>query len=177
MGYDVLFYNILTVNTNPNVTTAQLNNVVDTYPNLLPGGGSAVFNGLTDISTNSPSDIQNPDSSGACRRVRDGSVRGETRLHRRLRAWRGSRQSGGSDSSRPLSSTRPAIPSEARRVFPQFNARTLIPAYVGPGGNDVEATSKYHGAYLSVSKRLANGLQFGASYTRSQFKSNNDAST
>ena len=186
MGYDVLFYNILTVNTNPNVTTAQLNNVVDTYPNLLPGGGSAVFNGLTDISTNSPSDIQNPDSKFWSLSL--GREMGQFVVEL---GYTGSSSGHGINQvhANPavltpaqaalVASTRSSagIPSvQARRVFPQFNARTLIPAYVGPGGNDVEATSKYHGAYLSVSKRLANGLQFGASYTRSQFKSNNDAS-
>ena len=70
-----------------------------------------------------------------------------------------------------------AIPSvQARRVYPQYGVRTLIPAYVGPAGNDVEATSQYNGVYASVAKRLSHGVQFQLSYTRSKFESNNDAS-
>jgi|CXWL01.1.fsa_nt_gi outer membrane receptor protein involved in Fe transport len=185
MGYDVIFYNILTVNTNPNVATAVLNNVVDTYPNLLPAGGSAVFNALNS-SINSPEDLQNPDSKFWSLSL--GRELGQFVVEL---GYTGSSSGHGINQivSNPsiltpaqaalVASTRNsnAIPSlAARRVFPQYGPRTLIPGYVGPAGNDVEATSKYHGAYLSVSKRLANGLQFGASYTRSQFKSNNDAS-
>ena len=185
MGYDVIFYNILTVNTNPNVATALINNVVDTYPNLLPAGGSAVFNPLN-TSTNSPEDLQNPDSKFWSLSL--GREMGQFVVEL---GYTGSSSGHGINQTHAnpsvltpaqaalVASTRnsAAIPGvQARRVFPQYGSRTLIPAYVGPAGNDVEATSKYHGAYLSVSKRLANGLQFGASYTRSQFKSNNDAS-
>ena len=70
-----------------------------------------------------------------------------------------------------------AIPSvQARRVYPQYGVRTLIPAYTGPAGNDVEARSEYNGVYVSVNKRFSHGVQFGVSYTRSKFESNNDAS-
>ena len=46
MGYDVLFYNLLTVNGSnyPRIATASINNVLDIYPNLLQAGGSPVFN-------------------------------------------------------------------------------------------------------------------------------------
>ena len=186
MGYDVIFYNILTVVTNPNVVTPVVNNVVDTYPNLLQAGGSATFNALTDSSTNTPSDLQNPDSKFWSLSV--GREIGQFVVEL---GYTGSSSGHGinqihanpsvltADQAALVASTRNsnAIPSvQARRVFPQYGVRTLIPAYVGPAGNSVEATSKYHGVYLSVNKRLANGLQFGGSYTRSQFKSNNDAS-
>ncbi len=70
-----------------------------------------------------------------------------------------------------------AIPSvQARRVYPQYGVRTLIPAYVGPADNDVEARSEYNGVYVQLSKRFSHGLQFSTSYTRSKFESNNDAS-
>ena len=65
---------------------------------------------------------------------------------------------------------------QARRIYPQFGVRTLIPAYTGPADNDVEARSTYNGVYVSVQKRFSHGLQFQASYTRSRFESNNDAS-
>ena len=186
MGYDLIFYNILTVVTNPNVATSVLNNVVDTYPNRLPAGGTAVFNPLTDTSTNTPVELQNPDSKfwsfSAGREIGKFVVEvgytgskgghGINQLHANP-AILTPAQAALVASTR--SST--AIPGvQARRLFPQFGSRTLIPAYVGPGGNDVEARSEYHGGYVSINRRLANGLQFSASYTRSQFKSNNDAS-
>jgi hypothetical protein len=70
-----------------------------------------------------------------------------------------------------------SIPSvQARRIYPQYGVRTLIPAYTGPAGNDVEARSTYNGVYVSVQKRFSHGLQFQAAYTRSRFESNNDGS-
>ena len=37
IGYDVIFYNLLTVATNPNVNTLIQNNILDLYPNKLDG--------------------------------------------------------------------------------------------------------------------------------------------
>lgn len=186
MGYDVLFYNILTVNTNPTVQLVDLFNVVDVYPNLIPASGTpATFNPLSSY-TNSPEDIQNPDakywSFSIGREIGDFIVEV---------GYTGSRSGHGinqvhmnpgtltPEQAALVAATQNsnAIPSlQARRVNPQFGIRTSIPAYVGPVGNDVEARSTYHGVYSSVNKRLKNGLQFGLSYTRSRFESNNDAS-
>jgi len=186
MGYDVLFYNILTVNTNPTVTLVDLFNVVDVYPNLIPASGSpATFNPLSSY-TNSPEDIQNPDakywSFSIGRDLGDFVVEvGYTGSH----GGHGVNQvhmNPGTltpEQAALVAATQNsnAIPSlQARRVYPQFGIRTSIPAYVGPVGNDVEARSTYHGVYASVNKRLSHGLQFGLSYTRSRFESNNDAS-
>ncbi len=187
MGYDVLFYNLLTVNGSnfPRVSTANVNNVLDLYPNLLTGGGAPVFNALNGW-TNSDRNTVNPDSKfwsfSAGREVGQfvveagytgsSSGHGINQIHANPAVLTPAQAA-------LVASTRnsAAIPSvQARRLNPAWGVRTLIPAYTGPGGNDVEATSKYHGGYLSVNKRMANGLQFGASYTRSQFKSNNDAS-
>ncbi len=65
-------------------------------------------------------------------------------------------------------------PVQARRLFPQFGTRTLVPAYVGPGDNDVEARSKYDAVFFSAGRRLTRGLQFQTSYTFSRWTSNND---
>ena len=72
MGYDVLFYNLLTVNASnyPRVVMATLNNVVDVYPNMIQAGGAAVFNPLAGY-MNSPEDPQNPDSSSGASRRRE----------------------------------------------------------------------------------------------------------
>jgi hypothetical protein len=187
IGYDVLFYNLLTVNGSnyPRIATAVLNNVVDAYPNLLQAGGSPVFNPLNGW-VNSEADTQNPDS-----KYWSFSIGREVGDFVMELGYTGSKGGHGINQivANPailtaaqaalVASTKNAnaIPGvQARRLFPQFGARTLIPAYVGPGGNDVEARSKYNGVYLSVNKRLSHGVQFGANYTYSKFESNNDAS-
>ena len=38
-----------------------------------------------------------------------------------------------------------SIPSaQARRLYPQYGTRTLIPGYVGPADNDMEARAEYN---------------------------------
>jgi hypothetical protein len=187
MGYDFVFYNLLTVNGSnfPRINTASINNVVDAYPNLLQAGGSPVFNALN-AWTNSEADTQNPDSKFWSFSV--GREVGEFVVEL---GYTGSKGGHGinqivanpalltPEQAALVASTKNpgAIPGvQARRLFPQFGARTLIPAYVGPANNDVEARSTYNGVYASVNKRLRHGVQFGVNYTYSKFKSNNDAS-
>jgi len=187
MGYDVLFYNLLTVNGSnyPRIATASINNVVDTYPNLLQAGGSAVFS-PTNAYTNSPADTVNPDS-----KFWSFSIGREIGDFVAEIGYTGSRSGHGinqihanpsvltPEQAALVAATKNAgaIPSvQARRVYPQYGVRTLIPAYVGPADNDVEARSEYNGVYVSLSKRFSHGLQFSTSYTRSKFESNNDAS-
>ena len=72
---------------------------------------------------------------------------------------------------------RTTIPSvQNRRVNPAWGVRTQIPAYVGPGGNDVEARSEYNAIFVSANRRLSDGLMVNTSYTFSKWMSNNDAS-
>jgi hypothetical protein len=61
-------------------------------------------------------------------------------------------------------------------VNPAWGVRTVIPAYEGPGGNDVEARSEYNAVFVSANRRLSNGLMVNTSYTFSKWMSNNDAS-
>ena len=187
MGYDVLFYNLLTVNGSnyPRIVVADLFNVQDVYPNLIPAGGSAVFNPLATY-TNSPEDTVSPDSKSwslsVGREIGDfvvevgytGSQTGHgiNQIHANPAVLTAEQAALVNLTKNPNS-----IPgTQARRVYPQFGNRTLIPAYVGPAGNDVEARSEYNGVYVSLNKRLSHGLQFNASYTYSKFESNNDAS-
>jgi hypothetical protein len=187
MGYDVLFYNLLTVNGSnyPRVVTAAPTNVVDLYPNLLQTSGSAVFDPLA-VYTNSPEDTQVPDSKYWSLSI--GRELGDFTVeigYAASRGYNGINQIHANPSvltptqAALVASTKNAnaIPGvQARRVYPQFGARTLIPATVGPTGNDVEARSQYDGFYTQVQKRMSHGLLFTASYTYSKFMSNNDAS-
>jgi hypothetical protein len=189
MGYDVLFYNLLTVNGSnyPRVAVADVFSpgVQDVYPNLLPATGSAVFS-PTNTYTNSPVDTVNPDSKSWSLSV--GREIGDFVVEV---GYTGSKTGHGinqihanpavltqAQAALVVASRNPnAIPSvQARRVDPAIGNRTLIPAYEGPGGNDVEARSEYNGIYVSLNKRLSHGIQFNASYTYSKFESNNDAS-
>jgi hypothetical protein len=187
MGYDVLFYNLLTVNASnyPRVVVASLFNVQDVYPNLLPASGSPVFNPLATY-VNSAENTVNPDSKYWSFSV--GREIGEFVVEL---GYTGSKSGHGinqvyanpsiltPEQAALVAATRNAnaIPSvQARRLFPQYGARILIPAYEGPAGNDVEARSTYNGFYAQVQKRLNYGLQFGAAYTYGKFESNNDAS-
>jgi hypothetical protein len=62
-AYDVLFYNILTVNAAnfPITTSVTQNNVVDVFPTLAPATSVPVFNPAATF-VNSPPDLQNPES-------------------------------------------------------------------------------------------------------------------
>jgi hypothetical protein len=182
MAYDVIFYNLLTVNTNPNVDTLVVNNVLDLYPNRLSGSSTAIFNPANSW-TNSAENTENPES-----RFYSLTMQREMGNHLLEVGYSGSRGSKGINQIH----MNPAILTEAqaatvrgggtissvqaRRLHPQFGVRTQIPAYVGPGGNDVEARSTYDAVFVSASRRLSRGVMVNTSYTFSRWRSNNDAS-
>jgi hypothetical protein len=188
IGYDVLFYNLLTVNGSnfPRVVTLSPTPVVDVYPNKIQGSASAVFNPLA-AWTNSNENTQNPSA-----RYWSFSVQREVSDLVFEVGYVGSRSYHGinqidlnparvvtPEQAALVASTRnaTAIPGvQARRLFPQFGTRVTIPTDVGPNGADTEARSKYDGVFVSVNKRLSHGLQFNANYTYSKTESNNDAS-
>ncbi len=62
-AYDVLFFNILTVNAGnfPFTTSTEQTNVVDVFPNLAPPTTTPVFS-PTATFVNSPEDLKNPES-------------------------------------------------------------------------------------------------------------------
>ena len=187
MGYDFLFYNLLTVNASnyPRVVVPQLQNVQNVYPNLLPVTGEAVFNPLATW-VNSAEDTENPES-----RFWSADIQRELGNVVLQVGYTGSRTYKGINQihmnpgilteaqAATVIATRNlnAIPTvQARRLYPQYGGRLAIPAYVGPGSNDVEARSTYHGVFVRADKRYSHGLQFGGSYTYGRFFSNNDAS-
>ncbi len=187
IGYDVLFYNLLTVTASnyPRIATLNQQNVLDLYPNIVSGGASPVFN-ATNAWVNSAADTQNPSS-----RFYSLSVQRERGRFLFEVGYTGSRAYKGINQIEmnpalltpaqiaTVNATRNAasIPAaQARRLNPAWGSRVLIPDYVGPAGNDVEARSTYNAFYVSVIKRMSKGVQFGGSYTYSSWYSNNDAS-
>jgi len=184
IGYDVLFYNLLVVNASnyPRVVTLNVNDVADVYPNRLTGSASPVFNALAGY-TNSAEATENPES-----RFYSLSMQREVGNYLFEVGYSGSRGAKGINQIQVNPSILTAeqaatvraggtIPSlQSRRIFPQFGVRTVIPAYVGPGNNDVEARSEYDAIFVSANRRLSRGLHVTSSYTYSRWMSNNDAS-
>ena len=184
VAYDVLFYNLLAVNASnyPRVVTLDVNNVQDLYPNKLTGSASATFNPLS-AWTNSAENTENPES-----RFYSLTVQREVRNYLFEVGYSGSRGAKGINqilinpailTPEQAATVRAggSIPSaQARRLHPEFGVRTLIPAYDGPAGNDVEAKSKYNAIFVSANRRLSRGLLVHTAYTYSKWTSNNDAS-
>lgn len=187
MSYDFLFYNLLTVNASnyPRVAVAELFNVQNVYPNLLPVSASPVFNPLNQW-VNSAENTENPEGrfwSADMQRelgqlilsvgyTGSRSYKGVNQIHLNP-AVLTEAQAATVIATRNVNSI-PGV--QARRLTPTWGGRLQIPAYIGPAGNDVEARSSYHGVFVRADKRYSHGLQFGGSYTYGRFFSNNDAS-
>jgi outer membrane receptor protein involved in Fe transport len=178
-SFDVLFYNILTVNGSnyPRVVVGRLDNATDVYPTIVPVTGAAVFNPLATF-VNSPENIESPEThlwSLSWQRElarqfvwevgytgsagRNGISQGQANYAVLTDAQAATVQ-------QTLSTT--SIPTvQQRRLFPEFGSRVLIEAI---------AKSEYHAVYTSVNKRFSDGLQFGAAYTWSRLYSDGDES-
>jgi hypothetical protein len=187
IGYDVLFYNLLTVNGSnyPNVVVPQQFNVQNLYPSVTPLTGSAVFNPLAAY-TNSAQNTETPESRyySASWQRDVGDVLLEvgytgSRGHKGINQWDMNPSVLTAAQAALVASTKNAnaIPGvQARRIFPLFGDRVVIPAYTGPNGVDAEARSVYNAVYFSANKRVSHGLHVAGSYTYSSLHSNNDAS-
>lgn len=176
VSYDVLFYNILTVNASnyPRVVVGQQNNILDQYPRLLPVTGRPVFNPLATY-VNTPEDAQNPRSeyySFNFQRqfFRDfvlevgytgsRSFNGINQIHTNF-ATLTPAQIADAQAGRPV----PGV--QARRLNPNWGARILIAT---------SARASYNAGYIDLRKRFSYGLQFGLAYTFSKLLSDNDES-
>jgi len=182
-AYDVVFWNLLIfpAANYPRVVNADVNNVLDVYPNLLPVTAAAVFSPFNSYLNATP-DLENPES-----RFYSLSFQrelGETYLaevgYSGSRGYKGINQivmnpavlTPAQAATVRAGGTIPA--AQARRVNPQWGPRSQIPAYVGPGGNDTEARSEYNALFVSLGRRLSRGIQFNTAYTYSRWYSNND---
>lgn len=189
ISYDILFYNILTVNAAnfPFVIVGRQDNAIDVFPNVIPANAVAFNPKATFVNT--PEHAATPYAeiySFSIQRemYRDfvvevgytGSrgINGINQLQAnpailtadQAATVRSNVGKLGSD-GKPIDPTL-TIPSvQDRRIFPQFGSRTLIAT---------EAQSSYNAGFLSVNKRMSHGLQFGLAYTYSKNISNNDES-
>lgn len=181
ISYDVLFYNILTVNASnfPRVVVGQIvsPNTQDLYPNVAPVTGQPVFNPLATY-VNTPENAVNPYSQ-----LFSLSWQREFALDYVLEVgYTGSRSKNqinqlqanpGLLSAAQIATVQStlnanSIPSlQARRLFPQFGSRVLIAT---------DSHASYNAGFVNLSKRFTNNLQFGVAYTFSRLLSDNDES-
>ena len=183
-NYDVLFYNILTVNAAnfPRVVTGRRDNPVDLFPAVVPVTGAAVFNALATY-VNSPEDLQMPEShiySLTVQRefgrnyVLETGYTGSTSRHQVNQLQANNASLTEAQAALVRSTNDPlAIPSvQARRQFPQFGSRVLIAS---------TAKANYNAGFVSLNRRLGGegwtkNFQFGIAYTFSKLMSDNDES-
>jgi len=180
IAYDIIFYNIETVNASnfPRVVVPRIDLPKDQFPNLLPVSGSAVFNPLAGY-VNTPSNAKSPYSQLY-------SLSFQREIHRN---WIFEVGFTGSHSLNQINqlqanpailtpaqaalvATTGSIPIgfptvQARRIFPQFGSRTLIAT---------TAQARYGAGFVTLNKRLSRGLQFGIAYTHGRLISDNDES-
>ena len=183
-NYDVLFYNILTVNAAnfPRVVTGRRDNPVDLFPSVVPVTGAAVFNPLATY-VNSPEDLEMPEShiySLTIQReigrnyVLETGYTGSTSRNQvnQLQANNASLSEAQAALVRSTNNTL-AIPSvQERRAFPQFGSRVLIAS---------TAKANYNAGFVSFNRRLGGDdwfkhFEFGLAYTFSKLMSDNDES-
>jgi hypothetical protein len=185
MAYDVLFYNILTVNASnyPRVVVAEADRpqLVNVWPRLLPPGPAVpVFNPFA-LYVNSPEDMQNPTTH-----FYSFSIQRQFARHYIFEiAYNGSR----SYHQIRQGQLNPGIltPEQAERVRETRNA-AAIPGLVGANSRRLQpawgsritiestALANYNAMYVKLDKRLSGGLTIGGNYTWSKNLSDNDES-
>ena len=194
-NYDVLFYNILTVNASnfPRVVTGRADNPVDVFPNVAPVAGAAVFNPLATY-VNSPEDLESPEShiyslsmqrelgrsyvfeigySGSTSRNQINQLQANPAVLTEAQAAEVIRVGNTNATGQAATAAQTAIPTvQQRRLFPQFGSRTLIGS---------TAKANYNAGFVSLNRQmggegLLRNLQFGVNYTFSKLMSDNDES-
>jgi hypothetical protein len=184
MGYDVLFYNILTVNASnfPRVVVGQVDRpqLVNQWPNLLPVSATPVLNAQAQF-VNSPTDMENPTTkfysfsiqrqfarnyifeigysgSDSYHQVRQGQTNPGILTEAQAQLVRSTRNPN-------------AIPglvgATSRRLNPAWGSRLTIEA---------TAVANYNAMYVKLDKRLSRGFTIGGNYTWSATFSDNDES-
>ncbi|HEY0051524.1 MAG TPA: TonB-dependent receptor, partial [Pyrinomonadaceae bacterium] len=178
-AYDVLFFNILTVNAGnfPITTSVTQNSVFDVFPILAPPSTSPTFNPLATF-VNSPPDMENPESylySLSVQReiaksfVFEAGYTGSRSINQinQLQANPAILTAAQIATVRTTLNANSIPTAQQRRIYPNLGQRVLIAG---------TAQSTYNAGYVSLNRRFGNGLTFGMAYTRSKLMSNNDES-
>jgi hypothetical protein len=178
IGYDVLFYNLLSnPATNYPRTNTQTNTaatLVDAYPTLLPKTNVVTFNPAATF-VNLPADTQNPTTNywslslqrqlNANFIIEVGYIGNRSyHLLRQGQANPGTISQAKADAviagctATNLASCQDPLgfPTSPARLDSTLGSRTLLEA---------TGEASYNAGYIQVDKRLSHGLQFGANYT------------
>jgi outer membrane receptor protein involved in Fe transport len=182
MAYDVLFYNILTVNASnfPRVVVPQLNDrtaIANLWPQILPVSGTAKFD-PTATYVNSPVNTQNPTTdfySFSIQRQFARSYVFEV-AYVGSRSYHGIRQ--GNTNPGVLTPAQAATVQQTKNAasIPGTQARRLNPAWGSRVTIESTALADYNAMYVKLDKRLSHGLTLGGNYTWSKNMSDNDES-
>jgi hypothetical protein len=179
VGYDVLFYNILTVNASnyPRVVTSNTNqpDTINLFPTLAPK--RTTVPPLDPLATfvNSPSDMQNPAThfwSFSVQRQFKSNYIFEV-AYTGNRSYHQIRQGQLNPGLLTQAQAQTVI---AGGTIPGLQARRVNPAWGQRVSIEATALGEYHGAFVRLDKRMSNGLVFGANYTWSGNWSDNDES-
>ncbi len=178
IGYDVLFYNILTVNASnyPRISsrTAYQPDTINLFPKLEARQQAATLNAM-DTFVNSPEDTQNPTTH-----FYSFSIQRQYRRDYVFEAgYTGSRSYHGIRQGQ----ANPGILTEAQaaevragRSIPPIASRRLNPAWGQRVLIESTALGNYNAMYLRFDKKLSHNLLVGANYTWSANLSDNDES-
>ncbi len=188
MGYDVLFYNILTVNASnfPRVVVGNVDRTAlpNQWPKLLPVSASPKLDPYATF-VNSPTDMQNPvtrfysfsiqrqflnnyifevgySGSSSYSQIRQGQTNPGTLTAAQVATVLSTRNAASIPGLLPSASF-----PVSRRENPAWGARVTIEA---------SAKGRYDAMYLKLDKRLSSGLSIGGNYTFSANLSDNDES-
>lgn len=194
-NYDVLFYNILTVNgaNYPRVFTPRVDNPRDIFPNVAPVSGSPTFDPLGQY-VNSPEDLRVPEShiysltmqrelgrdyvleigySGSTSRNQINQLNANPAILTPAQAAQVRLIGATNTTAQAQTVAQTAIPTvQQRRQSPQFGNRVLIAS---------TAKANYNAGFISFNRRMGGegflrNLQLGVHYTFSKLMSDNDES-
>jgi hypothetical protein len=198
-AYDVLFYNILTVNAAnfPITTSVTQNNVIDVYPNLAPATTTPTFNPLATF-VNSPPDLENPESyiysvsvqreiarkfvleigysgSRSIKQINQLQLNPAILTQAQINSVISARD-GGQDANKLYTCTAGNKVTTPSDCAGSVQSRRLFPQFgqrVLIAGN---AQGTYNAGFVTLKKRFSQGLSFDVAYTFSRLMSNNDES-
>lgn len=182
IGYDVLFYNILTVTASnpPRVVTSETfqPQTIDLFPRLAPKVSTPPpFDPLT-LFVNANTDMQNPTSHYWSFTIQRELGAGHILEvgYSGNRGYHGIRQ--GQLNPGILTPEQAATVRATRNPnsIPSLQARRLNPAWGSRVTIESTALSAYHAGFVKYDKRFSQGLTVGAQYTFSGLWSDNDES-
>lgn len=201
VAYDVLFYNLLTVNAAnfPITTSVTRNNILDVYPTLAPPTTTPVFTPSASF-VNSPENLKNPESylyslniqreiarqfileigysgSRSINQINQLQANPAQLTAAQIANVIGARDGGIVPNTTlyrcPVGQNLVPTPSDCAGAL---GTRRLYPALGQRTIIASEAQATYNSAYAFLRKRFSSGLLFDVAYTFSKLLSNNDES-